>query len=593
MNRTEWQTAATPYLTDLPPSASPERWAAAALTPLLEAVQIAQSAGDIDALIDLSLMPGEITGGKLIGKQLRGWSSHSPQQIAGELAGLLADPAWRAEIDALLAAFAEAKPVPPAGDVITRDKIDIHSGAQYWPDARIEKLEQHNHQAPPDPAEKRAADAEAAYLRRLRVQSNALPLAQDNRAAGDRDKGNRTPELVNVYVDLQVNAGPTLEQILHRMSIPGGHHKEQRKQLVHWVKKVPGERNAPQREGEDGVFLDALRYWAANSDRDKYPDPPLFAFGKHTGDLRTALGEPQSALEALAANRRLVLLGDPGGGKSTFVNHLAYLCAGARLGEEAGWQASLDNLFAAPLLPLRVIVRRWSSRLSASDEVGPELVYAALMEETKLERDALLHRLNQPDTLVLLDGLDEAPGADPNDPASKRAEALDRRRTIVESVDAFCSERPTCRVLVTCRVKPYEQKAYQLAHTPAFTLAELDDPRIERFLQRWYDEMARTGSSPEKTEADRSQLQAALGRRPNLRQMAGIPLLLTMLARVNARSGLPDNRADLYHECVEQLLWEWEVAKSREGASARGWSNSCRPTARGCNGGIWSGCSGS
>ena len=477
-----------------------------------------------------------------------------------------------AQIDALRAALAAVTPAPPptSAETITRDKIDVQPGGHYQPSWTVGKVENITNPLPPDPAKERATDAEAAYLRRLRRESNALPLAQDNRSAGDRDKEAKTPELVNVYVDLQVTAGPALEQILHRMSVPVANRKEQRKQLVHWVKKVPGERNLTQKEGDDGTILDAIRYWAANADEDKYPNPPLFAYGKHTGDLRAALG-PQSALEALTAHRRLVLLGDPGGGKSTFVNHLAFLCAGARLGEETGWQAALDNLFSAPLLPLRVIVRRWSSRLKPGDAAGPELVYAALVEETGLERDALMQRLNQPDTLVLLDGLDEAPGADPNDPTAHSSVALDRRRTIVESVEAFCGVRPACRVLVTCRVRPYEQKIYQLSDTPAFTLAPLDDPRIERFLRNWYGEMARTGvSGPEKAEADRAQLQAALARRPDLREMAEIPLLATMLARVNARSGLPDNRADLYHECVEQLLWEWEAAKSREGGERAG-----------------------
>jgi len=493
----------------------------------------------------------------------------NPNELAALVAALTqpaADltPEQRAQIDALRAALAAATPAPPpaSGETITRDKIEVQPGGHYQPDWKVDKVE--INPPPPDPAEKRAGDAESEYLRRLRVQTNALPLAQDNRSVGDQDKDAKTPELSNVYVDLQVSAGPALEQILHRMSVPVARRKEQRTQLAAWLKKVPGERKPAAKEGGDEAILDAIRYWAANADREKYPDPPLFAYGKHTGDLRAALG-PQSALEALAANHRLVLLGDPGGGKSTFVNHLAYLCAGARLGEESGWLAAQDNLFPAPLLPLRVIVRRWSSSLTAKDKPGPELVYAGLMEATGLERDALLQRLNQADTLILLDGLDEAPGADPNNPAN-----LDRRRLIVASVDAFCSARPACRVLVTCRVKPYQQPAYRLAQMPALALAPLDDERIERFLLRWYGEMARTGSNPAKAEADRAQLQAALARRPDLRQMAAIPLLATMLARVNARSGLPDNRADLYHECVEQLLWEWEDAKSREGGERSG-----------------------
>ena len=511
MNPTESQSAAP----------NPERRVASLLTPLLERLRAAQSDDDIDAL---------------------------------------------AEIDALLAAFAASMPAPPRsqGDAVTRDKIEVQTGGHYQPGWQVAgNVENIINPLAPDPAEKRAADAETAYLRRLRQQCNALPLAQDSRSAGDRDKEAKTPELVNVYVDLQVDASPSLEQIFQRLSVPSERRGDLRQQLAVWAALASREKMPSQPDSGDAATLDAIRQWAAQSDRDDRK-PPLFAYAKDTGQVRAALGS-QSALEALAANRRLVLLGDPGGGKSTFVNHLAYLCAGARLGEESGWQAALHNLFPTPLLPLRVIVRRWSSSLTAQDEAGPELVYAGLMEATGLERDALLQRLNQPDTLVLLDGLDEAPGADPNAPAS-----LDRRRLIVESVDAFCAERPACRVLVTCRVKPYEQKAYRLSSAPAFTLAELDDPRIERFLHRWYGEMARTGSNPAKAEADRAQLQTALGRRPDLRQMAAIPLLATMLARVNARSGLPDNRADLYAECVEQLLWEWEAAKSREGGERAG-----------------------
>ena len=174
------------------------------------------------------------------------------------------------------------------------------------------------------------------------------------------------------------------------------------------------------------------------------------------------------------------------------------------------------------------------------------------------DRKRLLTRLEHGETLVLFDGLDEAPASD----GEPDEQALDRRRLIVDSVHAFCVAHPACRVVVTSRVKPYEQSGYQLPGLPVFTLAELDDPRIRRFTGRWYDELARVGQlSAEEAEQARERLQVALATRRDLREMAGTPLLLTMLAMVNARAGLPDSRAELYHECVEQLLWEWEKAK--------------------------------
>jgi len=41
--------------------------------------------------------------------------------------------------------------------------------------------------------------------------------------------------------------------------------------------------------------------------------------------------QPLSVLTALAENRHMVLLGDPGGGKSTFVNHVAFCLANHQL----------------------------------------------------------------------------------------------------------------------------------------------------------------------------------------------------------------------------------------------------------------------
>lgn len=69
--------------------------------------------------------------------------------------------------------------------------------------------------------------------------------------------------------------------------------------------------------------------------------------------LRGRERRPLSALAAADQRQQLVILGDPGSGKSTFVNYLAYLLAGVRLGEEElpeGWTHG-------SLLPIRVVLR--------------------------------------------------------------------------------------------------------------------------------------------------------------------------------------------------------------------------------------------
>ena len=78
-----------------------------------------------------------------------------------------------------------------------------------------------------------------------------------------------------------------------------------------------------------------------------------------------------TALEAVSnpEQPRVVLLGDPGGGKSTFVNYLAFCLAMARLEPGAGWLEQLPGWTQGKLLPVRVVLREliaWADAAPAS-----------------------------------------------------------------------------------------------------------------------------------------------------------------------------------------------------------------------------------
>ena len=390
-----------------------------------------------------------------------------------------------------------------------------------------------------------------AYLNSLRQECNRLPLAGDIRNAANRS---RRPELVNVYVDLQVDVLPTLEQIFDRLHLSS----VDREMLLTRIKASIMMQGLPAFPAHifDSPFkgsAEVLQYLHSGLEGE-LAEHLLMPYAESESELLRSL-DKLTALEALSAHRHLVLLGDPGSGKSTFVNHLAVVFADQIL--NGVMQSDLIPGLNAPLLPLRVVLRRWSARLRPGDEGGRELAYAALMQQTSLDRETLLAQLDQPDNLVLFDGLDESPARRPGN-----EDGLDRRGLLVASVADFCAAHPRCRVLVTCRIKPYQSAGYQIDNLPVVTLAELDKPRIERFVHLWYDEAARL--EPEKADKaadDRRRLLTSLDRRPDLTLMAGTPLLLTMLATVNAWAGLPESRAELYDRCVEQLLWEWERRK--------------------------------
>ena len=64
------------------------------------------------------------------------------------------------------------------------------------------------------------------------------------------------------------------------------------------------------------------------------------------------------------------MLGDPGGGKSTFVNYLAFCLAMAQLEPEAGWLERLPGWTQGALLPVRVVLREFAASLPADLERG-------------------------------------------------------------------------------------------------------------------------------------------------------------------------------------------------------------------------------
>ena len=281
--------------------------------------------------------------------------------------------------------------------------------------------------------------------------------------------------------------------------------------------------------------------------------------------------KPISALEQLNRHERLVLLGDPGSGKSTFVNFVALSMAGETLGSE---RIGLD-LLTAPLpdeqgqdqeerqpwdhkalVPLRVVLRDFAARglPAAGEPCKARHLWAHIERELQ---DAALDELAQPlkqefqerGGLILLDGLDEVP------------EAEGRREQILKAVADFTHTFSRCRFLVTCRTYAYQHQRWRLKDFQTASLAPLGNGQIRRFISRWYEHIAVLRQLKREDARGRAALleQAIFGSE-RLRSLAERPLLLTLMASLHAwREGsLPERREELYADSVNLLLDFWE-----------------------------------
>jgi len=280
--------------------------------------------------------------------------------------------------------------------------------------------------------------------------------------------------------------------------------------------------------------------------------------------------ERLSALEALNADKYLALLGDPGSGKSTFVNFVAICMAGELLGDHP--QANLETLCRplpseedenkkiqdwdhGALLPVRVILRDFASQ-GLTDSLW-NFIVAQLPEPLRDFEKDLRDELLQRGGLLLLDGLDEVP------------EAEQRREQVKQLVQDFVALFPKLRALVTSRVYAYQQQKWKLDDFGETTLVPFAEPQIIQFVDRWYAYIAPSrGMKDDDAKGRAAQLKDSIKNNPRIRELAERPLLLTLMASLHAyqNTPLPERRHELYEESVKLLLDQWELKRLRRKA---------------------------
>jgi HEAT repeat protein len=228
------------------------------------------------------------------------------------------------------------------------------------------------------------------------------------------------------------------------------------------------------------------------------------------GDLRDTIHEHEHVL----------LLGEPGAGKSTALWRLMYDHAAK----------GLEDPRAA--LPLFVSLPRYQTQKSFIDLLRAELMVTAVADGSSNRYPAHAHLarhletwLNYSETIVLCDGLNEVP-------AAVRGEAIER-------LSHFREQYRRCRSIVTCREAEYTAglRATEIRIKP------LDRVRQSEFLTNYLGD-----------EGD-SLLKELEQRRPELLELGRNPYILRMIAEIHHRQGgIPADRNLIFAHFVDVLL---------------------------------------
>src|SRR5262249_53554847 len=112
------------------------------------------------------------------------------------------------------------------------------------------------------------------------------------------------------------------------------------------------------------------------------------------------------------------------------------------------------------------------------------------------------------------------------------------------------------RVVVSSRIAGYDESGLGLAGFTHYTLLDFGLVEVGAFVPSWYKHY-----TLENDERDAAGLIRRVSENPRLLELAGNPLLLTMMAIIYKHQDLPEKRWQLYARCTLVLLEDWDVKR--------------------------------
>jgi HEAT repeat protein len=236
--------------------------------------------------------------------------------------------------------------------------------------------------------------------------------------------------------------------------------------------------------------------------------------------------------------KRAVILGDPGFGKSWLLRHEGIKLALAeleRLGKGDVGTLNVNIPIFVRLSSLSFhegnLISRIKSVLSAQAH-NPELLDKLW---PLIER-----KVKNGQALLLLDGWDEVQ-AD--------------RESLKEALEALVRNQPECRVYLTSRIAGYEPISLD-AHE--WEMVSFAPQQIDEFVRTFFESIPKLTADYEPTQKA-TKLVESLKQNYQIMGLARIPLMLALLCRLYwENEQLPVRRCEVYDACLWGLVFKWK-----------------------------------
>lgn len=224
-------------------------------------------------------------------------------------------------------------------------------------------------------------------------------------------------------------------------------------------------------------------------------------------------------LEAVEKYSKLMILGKPGAGKTTFLKFLALRC--------------IEGGLRAQHIPLFITLKDFAELSNQSSLLDYLIQLINYPNKPDIEQ-----LLNEGRFLILLDGLDEVKEEDSN--------------LILNSIKEFTIQYHKNSYVITCRIAAQE---YIFENFTEAEIADFNGEQITNFINKWF----KSKNNLIKYKEFISELE----KNKPVQDIATNPLFLTLLCLVFEEFGkFPSNRSKLYEEGLDILFKKWDSKRN-------------------------------
>lgn len=235
-----------------------------------------------------------------------------------------------------------------------------------------------------------------------------------------------------------------------------------------------------------------------------------------------------SGLEAAEQYHKLIVIGQPGTGKTTFLQSLALQC--------------IEGNFQAERVPF------WISLRDFSESTPCDLpAYITQQLETcgvTNAQDKVQQVLQQGLGLILLDGLD--------------AIRVEKRPQVLQQIQQLSAQLQDNPIVITCRTTARECIFEDFIEVE---IAKFNSLQTANFIEAWF-----RSTKLDEAFSIANYLIDQLRQNPSIQAIANNPISLALLCLgFSTTHRLPTNRLELYEQGIEALLNQWDNRYLSEG----------------------------